>query len=149
MRYLLDTNIIILYLREGVLADFVDENFNPLNDENEAILSVVSKGELKLLAKKNDWGNKRLGKLELLCEELLITDINSEDIIERYAEIDAFSQGRLKNKPSSFSARNMGKNDLWIAATASVTNATLLTTDRDFEHLDGVFLNLEYIKMIK
>ena len=24
-------------------------------------------------------------------------------------------------------ARNMGKNDLWIAATASVTNATLLT----------------------
>lgn len=147
MRYILDTNIIILYLREGVLADFVDDKFNPLGDENEAILSVVSKGELKSLAKKNDWGNKRLEKLETLCDELLITDINSEDIIERYAEIDAFSQGRLKGKISNFSARNMGKNDLWIAATASIVNATLLTTDRDFEHLDGVFLNLGYIKM--
>jgi tRNA(fMet)-specific endonuclease VapC len=149
MRYVLDTNIIILYLREGVLADFVDSTFKPLDKENEAILCVVSKGELKSLAKKNDWGNKRLKKLESLCEEMLITDINSDDVIERYAEIDAFSQGRLKDKPSSFSARNMGKNDLWIAATASVINATLLTTDRDFEHLEGVFLNLEYIKMKK
>ncbi len=147
MRYLLDTNIIILYLREGILADFVDDKFNPLGSENEAILSVVSKGELKSLAKKNDWGNKRLEKLEILCGELVITNINSEDIIERYAEIDAFSQGRLKGKTSTFSARNMGKNDLWIAATASIVNATLLTTDHDFEHLDGVFLNLEYIKV--
>jgi tRNA(fMet)-specific endonuclease VapC len=146
MRYLLDTNIIILYLREGVLADFIDDTFNPLDDANEAILCVVSKGELKALAKKNDWGAKKLTKLESLCEELLITDINSEDIIERYAEIDAFSQGRLKNRPSNFSARNMGKNDLWIAATASIIGATLLTTDRDFDHLDGVFLKLEYIR---
>lgn len=29
----------------------------------------------------------------------------------------------------------MGKNDLWIAATAYVTGATLLTTDADFDHL--------------
>jgi tRNA(fMet)-specific endonuclease VapC len=147
MRYLLDTNIIVLYLREGVLADFIDDTFNPLDDANEAILCVVSKGELKSLAKKNDWRIKKLAKLESLCEELLITDINSEDIIERYAEIDAFSQGRLKNKPSSFSARNMGKNDLWIATTASIIGATLLTTDRDFDHLHNVFLDIEYIKM--
>jgi tRNA(fMet)-specific endonuclease VapC len=149
MRYVLDTNIIVLYLRESELADFVDNNFNPLSDTNEAVICVVSKGELKSLAKKNDWGNKRLKKLEELCEELLITDINSEDIIERYAEIDAFSQGRLKDKPNSFSARNMGKNDLWIAATASVINGTLLTTDRDFEHLNGIYLTLEYIEMIQ
>jgi tRNA(fMet)-specific endonuclease VapC len=149
MRYILDTNIIVLYLREGVLADFIDDTFNPLDEANEAILSIVSKGELISLAKKNNWGNKRLGKLESICEELLIADINSEDIIERYAEIDAFSQGRLKGRPSTFSARNMGKNDLWIAATASIIAATLLTTDRDFEHLDGIFLNLEYIKMSK
>jgi len=34
----------------------------------------------------------------------------------------------------------MGKNDLWIAATAHVTGATLLTTDKDFDHLDPQFL---------
>lgn len=31
----------------------------------------------------------------------------------------------------------MGQNDMWIAATAKATGATLLTTDRDFDHLQG------------
>lgn len=39
----------------------------------------------------------------------------------------------------------MGDNDLWIAATASVTNTPLITTDKDFEHLNGVFLELIWI----
>ncbi len=34
----------------------------------------------------------------------------------------------------------MGKNDVWIAATASVVEAVLLTTDADFDHLDPRFL---------
>jgi tRNA(fMet)-specific endonuclease VapC len=29
----------------------------------------------------------------------------------------------------------MGKNDLWIAASAAVTSAVLMTTDKDFDHL--------------
>ena len=29
----------------------------------------------------------------------------------------------------------MGKNDLWIAASAAVTGAILMTTDKDFNHL--------------
>lgn len=41
----------------------------------------------------------------------------------------------------------MGKNDLWIAATASVLKTKLLTTDMDFDHLDGVFLDLERVKI--
>ena len=64
------------------------------------------------------------------------------NIIKRYAEIDAFSQDKLKNRPLNYSARNMGKNDLWIAATASVLNIPLMTTDNDFNHLDKVFLKL-------
>ena len=39
----------------------------------------------------------------------------------------------------------MCKNDLWIAATASVLNAKLLTTDADFDHLKGVYLDLDKI----
>jgi predicted nucleic acid-binding protein len=40
---------------------------------------------------------------------------------------------------------NLSQNDTWIAATASVTNATLLTTDRDFERVDGALLRSAYI----
>jgi tRNA(fMet)-specific endonuclease VapC len=39
----------------------------------------------------------------------------------------------------------MGKNDLWIAATASVLKAILLTTDHDFDHLDKVLVEVVYI----
>ena len=39
----------------------------------------------------------------------------------------------------------MGKNDVWIAATAHVTGARLLTTDRDFDHLDPTFLGRDWV----
>ena len=45
------------------------------------------------------------------------------------------------------SARKMGKNDLWIAATTAVFNATLLSTDNDFSHLNGQFLYFDKIEM--
>ncbi|HMQ48430.1 MAG TPA: PIN domain-containing protein [Saprospiraceae bacterium] len=67
--------------------------------------------------------------------------------MNKYEEIDAFSQGRHQSIKSDFSAKNMGKNDLWIAATASAFNITLVTTDRDFDHLDGVFIDLKFIEM--
>ena len=39
----------------------------------------------------------------------------------------------------------MGKNDLWIAATAHASGAILLSTDGDFEHLDGILLKYKKI----
>ena len=68
-------------------------------------------------------------------------------MIQRYGEIDAYSQGKLFDKPLPHSARNMSKNDLWIAATASNYDLTLLTTDKDFTHLSDVFLNLVTLDM--
>ncbi len=68
-------------------------------------------------------------------------------MIKRYGEIDAFSQGKLVNLPLGMTARNMGKNDLWIASTASLLNATLITTDKDFQHLDKVYLDLILVKI--
>jgi len=40
----------------------------------------------------------------------------------------------------------MGKNDLWIAATALLTNSKLITTDSDFRHLDDTFFEVILIK---
>lgn len=146
MRYVLDTNILLHYMRESALSVRIDAQYNPLDSTlHDAILSVVSVGEIKALAKINHWGERKLEKLDQLLDELLITDINSEDLIERYAEIDAFSHGKLTDRPLGMSARNMGKNDLWIAATASVLNASLLTTDFDFNHLHDEFLDLQLI----
>jgi tRNA(fMet)-specific endonuclease VapC len=71
----------------------------------------------------------------------MMSDIHSEDVIDNYAAIDTFSQGHSKTHTLGMSARNMGKNDLWIAATAAI-GAKLLTSDNDFDHLIGVYLDV-------
>ncbi len=145
MNYLLDTNVLITYIRSNKYSERIDEVYNPLSFGNTSIISVVSIGEIKSIALQNNWGIKKQKYLKMFFEKFLIADINATAIIDRYAEIDAFSQNKLKQKSLNTSSRNMGKNDLWIAATASVLDAKLLTLDRDFNHLTKEYLDLELI----
>lgn len=149
MRYLLDTNILLIYLRNHKTKAYIDLTYQPFDLPNIPLISVVSKGEIKSIGLRNSWGLPRLQALDTFLGQLVVVDINAEDIINKYAEIDAFSQGKLSGEPLGMSARNMGKNDLWIAATASVTNSRLITTDADFDHLDKKYLELEKVEVIK
>lgn len=142
MRFFLDTNILLHYLRKSKTGQETDAKYAPLAAGNEPFVSVVSIGELESIALQNKWSEKRLKQLAELLNEVLVSDIYARKIILTYAEIDAYSQNKLSGKPLPMTARNMGKNDLWIAASASVLGATLLTTDRDFDHLDRVYLDL-------
>lgn len=107
-------------------------------------ISVATLGELKSIATYNKWGDKKLHILEYLLKDVVqIIDI-SKILVDLYVEIDTFSQcknPRFTTYPH-LSARNMGKNDLWIAATAAFLGLTLVTTDKDFEHLNNTFLSL-------
>lgn len=149
MNILFDTSAIIIYLRSKEYKTSIDRKYNPFGPENTAILSVVSLGELKSVILRNKWGIRRVERLENFLNKFLITDIRSEDVIESYGEIDAYSQGKLENRPLPMTSRNMGKNDLWIAATAHVTDSALLTSDKDFEHLNQTYLNLLKINLKK
>lgn len=91
-------------------------------------------------------GKTRRQRLEELMGDFYPADIFSEETIDCYAEIDAFSQNKLPGKLLSMTSRNMGKNDLWIAAAAHILGARLLTSDADFDHLEGVYLDLLKIK---
>lgn len=147
MNYLLDTNIIITYVRDTQVTRHLEDQLNLLSGEHNLVVSVVSLGEIRSIAKQNRWGNKKIEALESIIEDFLIADINVETIIERYAEIDAYSQGKLPDKEVTFSSRNMGKNDLWIAATASIFDLELVTTDKDFEHLNSKYLKLNRVDL--
>ena len=149
MRYLLDTNILLIYLRNQQTKDYIDRSYQPFDLPNIPLISVVTKGEIKSIGLKNRWGTTRLRSLDVFLDQLVVVDINAEDIISRYATIDAFSQDKLADNPLGSTARNMGKNDLWIAATASVTNAKLTTTDGDFDHLNTKYLDLIKIELMK
>lgn len=80
-----------------------------------------------------------------MLKNFSVIDINFEEILDRYAEIDAYSQGKLAKKKGDFTSRNMGKNDLFIAATGSIYDLTLITTDKDFNHLSPEYLKLEWV----
>jgi tRNA(fMet)-specific endonuclease VapC len=142
MTYLLDTNIIIHLVRNDLTWLRIDKRYSLFSPSSRPAISVVTIGELYSFALQRNWGVKKQADLAKLFKNLLIIDINSSKILQRYAEIDAYSQNRLTDKPMPTSARNMGKNDVWIAATASVLQIPLLTTDADFQHLDTVYLEL-------
>lgn len=142
MIYLFDTSILLHFLRSSPLAQKIDQEHDPFNSDNTLLLSVVSEGEIRSISLQLSWGVKRIQKLESDLKEFGIIPVRSKDIISRYAEIDAYSQNKLAGQPLGSTPRNMGKNDLWIAATASVLGAKLLTTDSDFNHLEGKYVDL-------
>lgn len=114
-----------------------------MKEENIIAISTVVVGELKGLALSRNWGTRRIEQLQNYLNTFLIIPINRIDIHDCYAEIYAYSQNKLTNRSLPYSARNMGKNDLWIAATASVLKGVLITQDKDFEHLEDIYFKIE------
>lgn len=139
MVYIFDTNIVLHYLRESQLSQDIENQLHPFLGENVAVISVVTLGEIRAITFRNKWGEKRVSNLEKFLNVFIIADINIEEIIENYAYLDAFSQGKIENDTHSETARNMGKNNLWIAATTRYLDSLLLTTDKDFSHLNNKF----------
>jgi tRNA(fMet)-specific endonuclease VapC len=143
-RYLLDTNILVHYARKSPLYLNIEENENFSADDCLIMISIVTYAEILSFSMQRNWGSEKLKKIEHLLSRLIIIDINNADeiLIKKYAEIDAYSKNKLPDTPLGKSIK-MGKNDLWIAATANVANAILLTTDSDFDHLAGVYIELK------
>jgi predicted nucleic acid-binding protein len=84
-----------------------------------------------------------LNALYTLLRTIPILDLDT-DLAKTYATVDAYSQGTLKSNPlpAGMTARNMGKNDWWIAATALHYAMSLRTADHDFDHLLSLGLKL-------
>lgn len=133
---LLDTNIVVHAVRQDALWEEVKRQFDPMIRLPKPLVSHVSYGELWSLAELNGWREQKLSQLNFLLAYFTKATCETDEIIAAYALIDVYSRG--VGVP-------MGKNDLWIAATARVNSAILVTTDRDFDHLDGKFLTRLYI----
>jgi tRNA(fMet)-specific endonuclease VapC len=145
--YVLDTGILVGYIYGSKYAEYIEAKYSLMSPSNITVVSSVTIGEILSLATQLNWGEKKKQAIEKLIENFPTVDIGDRKILERYAEIDAYSQGKHPEKklPKGMGPRNMGKNDIWIAATSSILKAILLTTDHHFDHLDNIFLRVIYI----
>lgn len=139
MAVIYDTNFLILFVRDSSQNERIRSKVNP-NKEAEYI-SLVSVAELKSFAVKNKWGKTRTDKMQVLINSLNVLDINDPLVLDKYVDVDSFSQRKHPLLNAAFrTPRNMGKNDIWIAATACVLAFRLVTTDADFDHLDKILV---------
>ena len=147
MIFVLDTNILIHLIRQTATVQELLNKIGVFNRKNYMNISIVSVAELKTFAFRNNWGATKMSALDTLVKALNPIAIDNQNIVDAYVEIDLFSQMKHPHLPipTGFSAQTMGKNDIWIAATAYFLNATLVTTDADFIHLDTVFFDIEKI----
>lgn len=143
--YVLDTGLLLGYVRGAAFAAYVEKRFAPSKSPNVATISVVSEAELYSLALHRNWAAQKQTALATLLQKIPSTPIHAAAIVHKFAEIDAYNHRKHPTLPPPASGYTLGDNDTWIAATSSVLKATLLTTDHDFDHLHGVFLNVIYI----
>ena len=137
IRYLPDTNLLINMVRDNALAAYIRQHYSLYMAEPCPLYSVVSAGELRAFAaRQKNWVERHFTQMKYILEIFECVWIDTPELVTAYALIDAYSLTM---------GRSMGKNDLWIAATANVLDAHLLTTDKDFDHLDPLFLTHTYI----
>ena len=127
--YLLDTNIVLHMVRGGDLGKHLAATFGLTSTVNRPLVSVVTHGELLLIAARNGWGKEKRAALENALDNLVTIDLNDRAVLSAYVEVQVYSG------QSAGGSRELKANDGWIVACAKAADATLLTTDRDFSHL--------------
>ncbi len=88
------------------------------------------------MAKRNKWGQTKRQTIMDFVARCTVISLEEPGLIDAYVELDNYSHDI---------GRTMGDNDLWIAATAVATGAMLLTTDKDFDHLDSIYFQRDWI----
>lgn len=150
MRYVFDTNVLVHQLRNSPTWQFIAATYQPFAEDVETFLSFASVAEILSMAEQANWGKPKQNKLFEAINEFEIVAVSGDmgdALVQAYVQIDSFSQGKNSRLalPTGTSARNMGKNDIWVAATAYALDAKLMTTDKDFLHLDPTLLEVVFV----
>lgn len=144
---LIDTCVLIHIIRGKETANSCIKAIEQFDSQSNIIISVVSYAEIESFAIQHHWGATKMQTVKNQLNRVTCIDINPSDtdLLAAYAQIDAYSNKKGMDKRGDSllgAARRMGKNDLWIAATAYALDIPLMTTDNDFDHLNRSFLSL-------
>jgi len=149
MKYIvLDTCAILHIIRKNKTGVACLNWINSLDPQPIQVISVVTKAELLNLAVIAGWQSDKTKFLNDFLKGVVTIDILNSDqkLLECYKLIDCYSKNKLPDLTGNYKGGShyiMGKNDIWIGATALILNGTLVTTDKDFDHLHQVILNVK------
>lgn len=143
----IDTCVCIHLVRGTDVGKRCFEELIKYDEAPNIIVSVVTKAELESFVAQNNWGKPKIEKLYKFLGDITYIDISNADqlLIDAYTTIDAFSKRKATDSSGNLlkgSVRKMGKNDLWIAATAYALDVPLMTTDGDFDHLNDTLMHV-------
>jgi len=122
--YLLDTGIVLLATRASNASKMIDAQFGLSASSFRPAICEISVGELLAFANAQHWGERRKAALMERLKASLIVPISHPGVHQRWADMQSALQA---------SGVTVRQNDIWIAATASVTGLAVLSTDRDFK----------------
>ena len=137
--YCLDTNILIHLVRGKSLGKSIDQAYGLSAAPYQHTISIVSHAEMQVLCDRKNWGEPKRLALDKALKQFVTIDIVGSLIVEAYRKVEEANAAHHEGH------RNMGKNDIWIAATAMVAGLALLSADKDFNHLNGKLLEVLYV----
>ena len=135
----LDTSVVVDVARNNRSGQAILETYSLKSRIDRPLISVITTGEMLGIAKSQSWTSDKTKVLHELLSEFVKLELTPE-VVEAYSDLVALC--RQKN-------HTMGQqNDMWIAATAKVTGAVLLTGDSGFNWLNPQFIRVEYIERV-
>ena len=78
-----------------------------------------------------------MARLEALLDQFTVISAGLPNVIDEYARIKSYTLQI---------GHTMSHNDLWIAATCSVTRSRLITSDSDFDRLYPDVILRDYVQ---
>ena len=132
----LDTNVLLLISRDNPISRTIVARLALSSTARAPIVSVVAMAELQGIAARRNWGSKRRMWMRQLYTQLNVIPIDPGPLVDEFVALDARQRSVGKS---------IGMHDTWIAATAKVYGATLITADSDFRNLDASYLDVELI----
>lgn len=128
MNYMLDTNIIIYFIKNKPPS--VADRINALDGDSSLCMSFVTYAELLKGAERSTRKVDVIAQLDLLRLQIPVVYASSPEICAHYAQ--QATQLRLAGTP-------IGSNDLWIACHALAEGRTLVTNNTgEFERISGL-----------
>lgn len=129
-RYLLDTTVLLHWVRDSKQAQTVERQFQLSTSPLRPLICEVSLGEMRAFSRSMNWGATKLERLSRIEREFAAVDISDPRVLDAYADLSTLA------RRSGWSIFH-GKNDLWVGAATFATQTHLLTMDEDFLPLRG------------